>query len=143
MLIRVPYEQVDHVDTAVHLRIRQDELPEPAMDAWLREHVIDRYRERTVRVDEVIRRPVWDRSGECLGRVVDLVTDSTMGTPLHCDQALIRDSLWGWMHEGDRYLCRDPATGEVLCHPGYACLTTPATAVGDRDHPWSRCDVMA
>jgi sporulation protein YlmC with PRC-barrel domain len=42
VLIRVPYEQVSHVDTAVHLRIRHDELPEPAMETWLREHVIDR-----------------------------------------------------------------------------------------------------
>ncbi|WP_408630932.1 DDE-type integrase/transposase/recombinase [Micromonospora coriariae] len=23
----------------------------------------------------------------------------------------------GWMHEGGRYLCEDPATGEMLCAP--------------------------
>lgn len=40
--LRVPYPQVDHVDTAVHLRIRSDELPEPALKSWLRKQLIDR-----------------------------------------------------------------------------------------------------
>jgi sporulation protein YlmC with PRC-barrel domain len=42
VVLRIPYEQVDHVDTAVHLRIGRDDLPEPALESWLREHVIDR-----------------------------------------------------------------------------------------------------
>jgi len=40
--IRIPYDQVAQVDTAVHLRIRRDLLPEPALEEWLREHVIGR-----------------------------------------------------------------------------------------------------
>jgi sporulation protein YlmC with PRC-barrel domain len=39
---RIPYEQVDHVDTMIHLRIRRELLPEPALEEWLRDHVIAR-----------------------------------------------------------------------------------------------------
>jgi sporulation protein YlmC with PRC-barrel domain len=40
--VRVPYDQVSTVDSAVHLRIRRDLLPEPSLEAWLRTHVVDR-----------------------------------------------------------------------------------------------------
>ncbi|MDP9795834.1 hemin uptake protein HemP [Catenuloplanes nepalensis] len=33
---------------------------------------------------------------------------------LHCKEPLVQDDIWGWMHEGQRYLCRDPRTGELL-----------------------------
>jgi sporulation protein YlmC with PRC-barrel domain len=39
---RIPFEQVARVDTAVQLRIARGELPEPALEVWLREHLIDR-----------------------------------------------------------------------------------------------------
>lgn len=35
----------------------------------------------------------------------------------HCGEPLWQDWLWGWMHEERRYLCQDPATGELLCQP--------------------------
>jgi sporulation protein YlmC with PRC-barrel domain len=50
------------------------------------------YRERTVRVDDLIRRPVWNRSGEYLGRIVDLVTDSDAGAPTVV--AVLVDKTW-------------------------------------------------
>ena len=40
--IRIPYDQVDHVDSAVHLKIRRELLPEPLLEEWLRDHVIER-----------------------------------------------------------------------------------------------------
>ena len=40
--IRIPYEHVDHVDSAVWLKIRRELLPEPQLEHWLREHVIAR-----------------------------------------------------------------------------------------------------
>ena len=36
---------------------------------------------------------------------------------LHCRELLIFDDVWGWMHEGNRYLCRDPETGELTTQP--------------------------
>jgi sporulation protein YlmC with PRC-barrel domain len=40
--IRIPYDAVERVDSAVHLNIRRELLPEPKLEAWLREHVIAR-----------------------------------------------------------------------------------------------------
>jgi sporulation protein YlmC with PRC-barrel domain len=40
--IRIPYDVVVGVDSAVHLNIRKELLPEPKLEAWLREHVIAR-----------------------------------------------------------------------------------------------------
>jgi sporulation protein YlmC with PRC-barrel domain len=40
--IRIPYDQVDRVDSAVWLKIRRELLPEPTLETWLREHVIAR-----------------------------------------------------------------------------------------------------
>jgi sporulation protein YlmC with PRC-barrel domain len=40
--IRIPYDAVEALDSAVHLRIRRELLPEPKLEAWLREHVIAR-----------------------------------------------------------------------------------------------------
>ena len=40
--IRIPYDTVEKVDNAVHLKIRRELLPEPELEAWLREHVIAR-----------------------------------------------------------------------------------------------------
>ena len=40
--IRIPYEQVDHVDSAVWLKVPRELLPEPQLETWLREHVIAR-----------------------------------------------------------------------------------------------------
>jgi sporulation protein YlmC with PRC-barrel domain len=39
---RIAYELVARVDTAVRLRIPRGDLPEPSLEAWLREHVIER-----------------------------------------------------------------------------------------------------
>jgi sporulation protein YlmC with PRC-barrel domain len=39
---RVPWGLVEHVDTAVHLSVGRAQIPEPALESWLREHVIDR-----------------------------------------------------------------------------------------------------
>jgi hypothetical protein len=39
---RIPYDQVADVDTVIHLRIRRELLPEPALEEWLSEHVIGR-----------------------------------------------------------------------------------------------------
>jgi len=36
---------------------------------------------------------------------------------LHCREPLIFDDVWGWVHEGSRYLCRDPQTGELTAQP--------------------------
>jgi hypothetical protein len=35
----------------------------------------------------------------------------------HCARPLWREELWGWLHQDDGYLCRDPDTGEFLCTP--------------------------
>ena len=40
--IRIPYDAVEKADNAVHLKIRRELLPEPKLEAWLREHVIAR-----------------------------------------------------------------------------------------------------
>ncbi len=40
--VRIPYDQVDHVNSAVWLKIRRELLPEPQLETWLREHLIDR-----------------------------------------------------------------------------------------------------
>ena len=39
---RIAYEHVARVDSAIVLRIRRELLDEPALEAWLREHVIGR-----------------------------------------------------------------------------------------------------
>jgi sporulation protein YlmC with PRC-barrel domain len=45
-----------------------------------------------VRADDLITRPVWNRSGEYLGRIVDLVTDSDTGAPTVV--AVLVDKTW-------------------------------------------------
>jgi sporulation protein YlmC with PRC-barrel domain len=40
--VRIPYEQVVRRDTAVHLRIARGDLPRPALEGWLCDHVISR-----------------------------------------------------------------------------------------------------
>lgn len=45
-----------------------------------------------MRADDLISRPVWNRSGEYLGRIVDLVTDSDTGTPTVV--AVLVDKTW-------------------------------------------------
>jgi sporulation protein YlmC with PRC-barrel domain len=40
--IRIPYEHVGEVTSAVNLTIRRELLPEPPLETWLREHVIGR-----------------------------------------------------------------------------------------------------
>lgn len=40
--VRIPYAHVGEVDSAVNLTIRRELLPEPALEASLREHVIGR-----------------------------------------------------------------------------------------------------
>ncbi|MET3423645.1 hypothetical protein BJ973_002857 [Actinoplanes tereljensis] len=51
----------------------------------------------------------------------DLADASTgnQATPrcLHCSEQLVLDELWGWVHDGGEYLCRDRESGEVLCQP--------------------------
>lgn len=39
---RIAYDLVDRVDSAVILSVRRDLLPEPALEAWLNEHLIGR-----------------------------------------------------------------------------------------------------
>jgi len=39
---RIPYDAVDHVDAAVHLSVRAELLPPPALEAWLDQHLIRR-----------------------------------------------------------------------------------------------------
>ena len=39
---RIPYEHVAEVGTEIRLRVRRELLPEPALEEWLREHVIGR-----------------------------------------------------------------------------------------------------
>jgi sporulation protein YlmC with PRC-barrel domain len=39
---RIPYEHVAAIDSEIHLRVRRELLPEPALEEWLREHVIGR-----------------------------------------------------------------------------------------------------
>jgi sporulation protein YlmC with PRC-barrel domain len=39
---RIPYEQVSHLDAAVHLRISRGDLPRPSLEGWLCDHVIAR-----------------------------------------------------------------------------------------------------
>ena len=43
----------------------------------------------------------------------------------HCGEPLHRDWLWGWMHAGSRYLCRDAVTGALLCAPAQPDVETP------------------
>lgn len=40
--IEISYQFVAEVDSAVHLSVGQDRLPEPALESWLRRNVIDR-----------------------------------------------------------------------------------------------------
>jgi sporulation protein YlmC with PRC-barrel domain len=40
--LRIPYEWVAHVDSAVHLSVARDVLAEPELETWLREHLIDK-----------------------------------------------------------------------------------------------------
>jgi hypothetical protein len=35
----------------------------------------------------------------------------------HCHRALWHEDLWGWLHLDNSYLCRHPATGEILFTP--------------------------
>ena len=44
-------------------------------------------------------------------------TGDTVPHCLNCDERLMLDDLWGWVHYGGRYLCRDGASGELLCQP--------------------------
>jgi len=40
--IRIPYALVARRSSAIDLSVRRDRLPEPTLEAWLREHVITR-----------------------------------------------------------------------------------------------------
>jgi sporulation protein YlmC with PRC-barrel domain len=40
--IRIPYALVARRSSAIDLSVRRDRLPEPTLEAWLREHVIAR-----------------------------------------------------------------------------------------------------
>lgn len=40
--LRIPWDVVGHTDSAVHLTIRRELLAEPALEQWLREHLISR-----------------------------------------------------------------------------------------------------
>ncbi|MEU1756598.1 hypothetical protein ABZ436_28635 [Micromonospora matsumotoense] len=40
--LRIPFDQVARIDSAVRLRARADELPRPPAETWLRRHLIDR-----------------------------------------------------------------------------------------------------
>ena len=40
--LRIPFDQVARIDSAVRLRARADELPRPPVETWLRRHLIDR-----------------------------------------------------------------------------------------------------
>jgi sporulation protein YlmC with PRC-barrel domain len=40
--IRIPYDLVAEVDSAVNLSVHREVLPDPALETWLRDHVIDR-----------------------------------------------------------------------------------------------------
>ncbi len=40
--LRIPYELVARVDSAVHLSVGKELLAEPELESWLREHVIAR-----------------------------------------------------------------------------------------------------
>jgi sporulation protein YlmC with PRC-barrel domain len=40
--IRIPYDLVADVDSAVNLSVHREVLPEPALETWLRDHLIDR-----------------------------------------------------------------------------------------------------
>jgi len=39
--LRIAWERVDRVDSAVYLNVSRDLLPEPVLETWLRDHVID------------------------------------------------------------------------------------------------------
>ncbi len=38
--IRIPYELVSDIDSAITLAVRKDALPEPPLETWLRDHLI-------------------------------------------------------------------------------------------------------
>ena len=40
--LRIPWDVVAHTDSAVHLSVRRELLAEPALEQWLREHLIGR-----------------------------------------------------------------------------------------------------
>jgi sporulation protein YlmC with PRC-barrel domain len=40
--IRIPYDLVADVDSAVNLSVHREVLPDPALETWLRDHLIDR-----------------------------------------------------------------------------------------------------
>jgi sporulation protein YlmC with PRC-barrel domain len=40
--LRVPYEVVDTVGSEITLTVRRDDLPDPPLEAWLHDHLIDR-----------------------------------------------------------------------------------------------------
>ncbi|HEY0530112.1 MAG TPA: hypothetical protein VGD29_00770 [Actinoplanes sp.] len=40
--IRIPYDLVAEVDSAVNLSVHREVLPDPALETWLRDHIIDR-----------------------------------------------------------------------------------------------------
>jgi hypothetical protein len=39
---RIPYDLVSDVDSAVHLSVKRELLPEPALETWLNDHLIGR-----------------------------------------------------------------------------------------------------
>lgn len=40
--VRIPYDLVARVDSAVHLSVARELLPDPPLEAWLRDHLIAR-----------------------------------------------------------------------------------------------------
>jgi sporulation protein YlmC with PRC-barrel domain len=40
--MRIPYDLVGQVDSAVNLSVRRDLLPDPPLEKWLREHLVGR-----------------------------------------------------------------------------------------------------
>ncbi|MEU4217920.1 hypothetical protein [Actinoplanes sp. NPDC026623] len=40
--IRIPFDLVAGIDSAVHLSVRRELLPDPALEAWLRDNLIGR-----------------------------------------------------------------------------------------------------
>ncbi|MFI9640817.1 hypothetical protein ACIG87_12240 [Micromonospora sp. NPDC051925] len=40
--LRIPFDQVARIDSAVRLHAHADELPRPPVETWLRRHLIDR-----------------------------------------------------------------------------------------------------
>ncbi|WP_410631603.1 PRC-barrel domain-containing protein [Amycolatopsis sp. cmx-4-83] len=65
------------VGSHLTLSLRSEVLAEPPLEGWLREHLIGESREPAMYASDLLGATAYDRSGQRLGRVADLITEGT------------------------------------------------------------------